>query len=169
MSAELAVLVIHGMGSQAPDFAEDMIEELNERVDDLGKDPETIAWKPIYWANILEGRQREEVSKLFVSFLEEFDIEVLNMDCLDVKGGWDAAIMPPDEIKEAVESTYNSDAQAVLVPDSALPTLNYVQEMEEKLQTTIISANAVSLWKAMVITGETIPVEGFGKLLSQKD
>ncbi len=59
MSAELAVLIIHGMGSQAPDFAEDMIEELNDRVSDLGKDPETIAWEPIYWANILEGRQRE--------------------------------------------------------------------------------------------------------------
>src|SRR5210317_1213992 len=58
MSAELAVLVIHGMGSQIPDFAEDMIEELNDRVKGLGKDPERIAWKSIYWANILEGRQR---------------------------------------------------------------------------------------------------------------
>lgn len=59
MSAELAVLVIHGMGSQAPDFAEDMIAELIDRISDLVKDPEMIAWKPIYWANILEGRQRE--------------------------------------------------------------------------------------------------------------
>ena len=59
MATKLGVLVIHGMGSQDPDFAEEMIEELNDRVKDLGKDPETIAWKPIYWANILKGRQSE--------------------------------------------------------------------------------------------------------------
>jgi len=59
MSKKLAVVVIHGMGSQSSDFAEDMIEELNERVTDLGKDPDSIAWKPIYWANIVEPRQQE--------------------------------------------------------------------------------------------------------------
>jgi len=59
MATKLGVLVIHGMGSQDPDFAEEMIEELNDRVKDLGKDPESIAWKPIYWANILKGRQSE--------------------------------------------------------------------------------------------------------------
>ena len=59
MATKLGVLVIHGMGSQDPDFAEEMIEELNDRVKDLGKDPETIAWKPIYQANILKGRQSE--------------------------------------------------------------------------------------------------------------
>lgn len=57
MNAELAILVIHGMGSQTPDFAEKMIRELNDRVSDLDKDPETIAWKSIYWADILEKRQ----------------------------------------------------------------------------------------------------------------
>jgi len=59
MATKLGVLVIHGMGSQDPDFAEEMIEELNDRVGDLGKDPETIAWKPVYRVNILKGRQSE--------------------------------------------------------------------------------------------------------------
>ena len=59
MATKLGVVVIHGMGSQNPDFAEDMIEELNDRVKDLGKNPDTISWKPIYWANILAARQTE--------------------------------------------------------------------------------------------------------------
>ena len=57
MSTELVVLVIHGMGSQSPDFANEMIQEINERVSDLGKDPEEISWRSIYWADILEERQ----------------------------------------------------------------------------------------------------------------
>lgn len=59
MAAELGILVIHGMGSQAPDFAAEMIEEINGRIDDLGKDPGDIAWQPIHWADILEPRQSQ--------------------------------------------------------------------------------------------------------------
>ena len=57
MSAELAILVIHGMGSQTPGFAEGMIRELNDRGSDRHKDPGTIAWASIYWADILERRE----------------------------------------------------------------------------------------------------------------
>ena len=59
MSKKLAIAVIHGMGSQSSSFSEEMIEELNDRVSDNGKDPDSIALKPIYWAPIIEGRQIE--------------------------------------------------------------------------------------------------------------
>ena len=54
---ELAIAVIHGMGSQETDFAVPMIDELNDRVSDKGKDPNEIAWQSIFWADILDGRE----------------------------------------------------------------------------------------------------------------
>jgi hypothetical protein len=57
MSAELGILVIHGMGSQKQDYAKDMIAELNNRVDGLGKASVDIAWESVYWADVLEARQ----------------------------------------------------------------------------------------------------------------
>ncbi len=57
MSKELAILAIHGMGSQSSGFADEMITEINQRVSNLGKDPDEIAWGSVYWANILEPRQ----------------------------------------------------------------------------------------------------------------
>jgi hypothetical protein len=57
MSKELVVLVIHGMGSQGPDFADEMIEEVNNRVEKLGKDFTQIVWQPIYWADITEPKE----------------------------------------------------------------------------------------------------------------
>ena len=59
MAKRLAIAVIHGMGSQQPEFADEMIDELNGRVGDLNKDPEEIAWRSIYWADILAPRQEE--------------------------------------------------------------------------------------------------------------
>ena len=57
MAKKLAIVVIHGMGTQTSDFANDMITELNDRVDDLGKDLDDIEWQSIFWANILSTRQ----------------------------------------------------------------------------------------------------------------
>lgn len=56
MAKDLAIAVIHGMGSQDPSFADPMIEELDRRV---GKDADRIAWKTIFWADILAPRQRQ--------------------------------------------------------------------------------------------------------------
>ena len=53
MSKELAVLVIHGMGSQKDDFANEMIKEVGGRV----PGSERIAWKSVFWADILSKRQ----------------------------------------------------------------------------------------------------------------
>jgi len=57
MDKKLAILVIHGMGSQSPDFAAGMIEEVNARIDDAGRDAAQIAWQPVFWADILEPRE----------------------------------------------------------------------------------------------------------------
>jgi len=54
---KLAVLVIHGVGSQQPDYASAMIDELSSRLSDKGNDPTSIVWQPVYWADILEPRE----------------------------------------------------------------------------------------------------------------
>lgn len=57
MDKELSIAVIHGIGSQKSDFAEPMIREINSRIFDLKKEPDKIAWKRIFWADVLEARQ----------------------------------------------------------------------------------------------------------------
>ena len=57
--AKVAVLIIHGMGSQNKYFAGHTIEEINKRVKGYGKSPTDIAWKPVYWANLIEPRQKK--------------------------------------------------------------------------------------------------------------
>ena len=58
MAKDLAVVVIHGMGAQDPPFAQPMIDELTDRVRDAGHDPDRIAWQSVFWADVLEPRQR---------------------------------------------------------------------------------------------------------------
>ena len=53
MAEDLGVLVIHGIGSQERDFADEMIDELQDLVD--GSD--RIAWQPVFWADVLKKAQ----------------------------------------------------------------------------------------------------------------
>lgn len=54
---KLAVVVLHGIGSQTRAFAAPMIAELSDRLEDRGHDPGTVAWQPILWADLLAPRQ----------------------------------------------------------------------------------------------------------------
>ena len=133
MSAELAVLVIHGMGSQVPSFAEDMMEELNDRVDDLGKDSKTIAWKSIYWANILEGRQREYLRDA----KRAGDLDYIGLRQFMLSAFGDASAYQKVESKE--NTTYKKIHKRVERDIKSL----YVKELKSKPKPLVILAHSL--------------------------
>jgi hypothetical protein len=55
MSAKLGVLIIHGMGKQKGDFADDLIEGLVARLGSGVND--VVAFEPCYWAPVLQVYQ----------------------------------------------------------------------------------------------------------------
>lgn len=61
----LAAVVIHGMGTPDedkagnPTFHTKMMNEINRRVDRLGKDSTQIAWEPIHWHPVIGKRQQD--------------------------------------------------------------------------------------------------------------
>jgi hypothetical protein len=73
MSKKLAVLVIHGMGSQDKEFATEMINEVNSRLAHISLNPNDIAWKPIFWAKIVETKQKEYL----LAAKREHDIDLI--------------------------------------------------------------------------------------------
>jgi broad specificity phosphatase PhoE len=125
MSKELAVLVIHGMGSQAPDYAEEAIEEINERIADGGKDPGAVAWGTVYWQDILQPRQRKYLRDArrgndldFVS-LREFVVEAFGdaaaYQRTDGSSG-STYQQVHDRVAEAVKRIYTEDLAGSAVP-----------------------------------------------------
>ncbi|WGF89304.1 hypothetical protein [Marinivivus vitaminiproducens] len=58
MSIDVAVLIIHGIGSQPPDFADPAIARINERLGRMGLYPGRVGWAPVHWADVLGGAQR---------------------------------------------------------------------------------------------------------------
>lgn len=54
--SKVCIAVIHGMGSQQPGYSQPMREKIERR---LGDQAARVRWREIYWADILEPRERE--------------------------------------------------------------------------------------------------------------
>ncbi|PJN64543.1 MULTISPECIES: chemotaxis protein [Paenibacillus] len=68
MTKPIAVLIIHGLGMQKENFAEPFIHSLKDsfkQYNTLEITQEPLIIKPVYWAQIFEGREEELKCKLF--------------------------------------------------------------------------------------------------------
>ena len=108
----------------------------------------------------------EPASRAFAAFLAEFGIEVIHLQWLDAPGGWDTSDMNPERIVNGVREAAVEGADVVLVPDTALSTISIVERLEEAAGRPVLTANAVSLWEAMALGGERMPLPGYGSLLA---
>ena len=59
-----------------------------------------------------------------------------------------------------------SDADAVLLSGTGLPTVGVLELLERDLGKPVISSNQASLWRALRLAGVREPVAGFGRLLT---
>lgn len=59
MASEIGVLVVHGMGSQPPDFADGFIAGMQGRLLRLGVAPEAVAWRAGWWAGVVNQREAD--------------------------------------------------------------------------------------------------------------
>ena len=88
-------------------------------------------------------------ARAFGSFPEEYGMVVLSMECLRTAGGWDVVNMDADMICERAAQAAVDDAQAMLIPDTALPGLHFIDRLEAWLKRPVLTANCVTLRDAL--------------------
>ncbi len=56
------------------------------------------------------------------------------------------------------------DAQAVLLPDTALHTIGLLDQLDARVGKPVLTANQVSVWQGLRLAGEASPRPGLGAL-----
>ncbi|MDI3326886.1 hypothetical protein QKW35_21125 [Pontibacterium granulatum] len=107
--AKVAVVIIHGMGAQERDFADATIDEINVRIKGRGKQPADIAWKPVYWADLIQSRQTDFLNRIISNPSNDIDFIKLRRFVISALG--DAAAYQNIRGKET--STYREIHQRV--------------------------------------------------------
>ncbi len=98
----------------------------------------------------------EQATALFEVFLGEFGLKVVSRHFLGNPSGWQSAEMCYEDILEQVFRLDLSQSQALLIPDTALPSLSWMSQLEREIEHPVLSANAVSLWHGLQIGNRQI-------------
>ncbi|KIH96513.1 maleate cis-trans isomerase [Streptomonospora alba] len=106
----------------------------------------------------------EDVAERFVEFLGAAGIEVVAWAGRGIVTAAEVGTLSGEDVLDWVAAGDHPDAEAVLVPDTALHSAAILDALEERLGKTVLTANQVSVWEGLRLAGAAAPREGLGTL-----
>jgi maleate cis-trans isomerase len=106
----------------------------------------------------------EDVAAYFVRFLEASGAEVIQVSGRGIITAAEVGTLGREQVLELARSNDHPDADAVLLPDTALHTAAWLDELEETVGKPVLTANQVSVWEGLRLAGDTRPRNGLGSL-----
>ena len=108
----------------------------------------------------------EELATEFVGFLAEGGIEVVHLGSLGIWTAVEVGGVGGEEVIDFVRANDHADAEAIIVPDTALHTVGFLPELDRAVGKPVLTANQVTMWEALRLGGELRRQSGFGQLLA---
>ena len=108
----------------------------------------------------------EPASRAFEAFLGEHGVAVDKLAWLDAPSGFDAATIDERRLTATLATLDLRRAEAVLIPDTALPSLDLVDRLEAACGRPVLTANQVTIWAGLGLAGRPLTAPGFGRLFA---
>lgn len=106
----------------------------------------------------------DDIARLFEEFLNVADIEVLRVSSHGIVTATEVGTLGRDRVMEMVKTNDVADAEALLVPDTALHTVACLDDLENAVGKPVLTANQVTFWEALRLARVLQPQEGLGSL-----
>jgi maleate cis-trans isomerase len=109
----------------------------------------------------------DDVAERFVTFLATAGISVVRLSTLGIVTAAEVGTLGRDRVLEVAAAGDHPDAQAVLLPDTALHTMAWLDELELRLGKPVLTANQVSIWQGLRLAGDRTARRGLGRLFTE--
>jgi maleate cis-trans isomerase len=106
------------------------------------------------------------VTAKFVELLGDAGIEVVGARSNDIMSAGEAGTVGEQALHALVHAGDRPEAQATLVPDTALHTVRSIPALEAALGKPVLTANQVSVWQALRLAGMRPVAENAGTLFA---
>lgn len=110
----------------------------------------------------------DDVAQHFVRFLSAGGAEVVSMGSHGIYTAAEVGTLEPDQVIAMVTAADHPDAEAVLVPDTAMHTLAIVDRLEAAAGKPVLTANQVTVWKGLDLLGPVPSLPGLGTLFGDR-
>ncbi|WP_432097453.1 maleate cis-trans isomerase family protein [Streptomyces sp. bgisy100] len=108
----------------------------------------------------------EDVAEHFMAFLKAAGTEVVAMRGSGIITAAEVGTWGRDEVLELARAGDHPDAQAVLLPDTALHTAAHLGELESELGKPVLTANQVTVWEGLRLLDRTALRPDLGTLFT---
>lgn len=105
-----------------------------------------------------------DVALLFKAFLEHFDIEVVHLTSHDIITAAEVGTLEKEAVVRFATDNNHPEADALLVPDTALHSAAWLEDLEAAAGKPVLTANQVSFWEGLRLCGKLTPQQGLGTL-----
>jgi maleate cis-trans isomerase len=110
----------------------------------------------------------QEVAERFVDFLGEADVDVVHLGAADIVTAEEVGTLGREPVVDLVRRHDHPAAEAVLVPDTALRTAPWLEELEATVGKPVLTANPVTMWEALRLAGRPVEVDGVGSVFRRE-
>lgn len=109
----------------------------------------------------------DDVTTAFVDFLAAGGTDVVRRSSQGIVTAAEVGTLEREAVLEIATEHDHPDAQAVLMPDTALHTVAWLDELEDALGKPVLTANQVTAWEGLRIAGWSQTRRGLGALFRQ--
>jgi len=106
----------------------------------------------------------EPVATRFGTFLSDAGFDVVGLDSHGIETAAEVGRLADEQVYQLVEAHDRPDAEAILVPDTAMRTVALVPELERRLGKPVLTANQVTIWEGLRLVGAAPRVGALGRL-----
>ena len=106
----------------------------------------------------------DDVARLFVDFLGQAGVSVAGFGVSDILYASDVGRLTAEQVIEMTRAADRDDAEAILVPDTAMHTLAIVDDLESAVGKPVLTANQVTVWEGLRLVDAPRAVTGLGGL-----
>ncbi|WP_395104962.1 maleate cis-trans isomerase [Actinomadura sp. SCN-SB] len=96
-----------------------------------------------------------DVAERFAAFLAHAGIEVVALTSRGIITAAEVGTLGRDDVLDFVAANDHPGAEAVLVPDTALHTVAWLDDLEARLGKPVLTANQVSVWEGLRLAAES--------------
>ncbi len=105
-----------------------------------------------------------EVNQTILEYFKQKKVEVASLAGLNLNFDSEFAQVDPNYILEILSKLEMKKADAIFISCTALPVLNILNKLENKIQKPVLSSNQTLIWDTIRSIGYRSPIKGFGKL-----
>ena len=163
--------IAYGCTSGTIAIGEDKVKEkiLLAKQDCYVTTPVTSAIKAFKQMNIrkiaLFTPYPDAVNKTILDYFTQKSIVVSSFTSLNLNLDSEIAQVDPNYILEISSKLEIKNADALFISCTALPVLDILDKLENKIQKPVLSSNQTLIWDTIRSVGCKSPIKGYGKLL----